>query len=497
MARIGARKHDKFKAVSTAPTFNKTPVGNSTPPLPYPVTQDLANSVGVVPTVRLNDRAAYVLDQSTQPSCKGDAPGSCKSAKSGTVSGEVKPVQGSSTVRVGKKPIIRQGDPCTMNGGSCPGVYVTSEAPSMVPANMATAAQPTGAPETPAEKGFLDRATDALTQSAQWYKDNASESLHDFAGSAMDTGGTIAAAGGGAAMAGGAMSLSVAAAPVGVPLAAGGTAVAAVGGGVGAVGGITETAATALDGAADFVLSGKLPNITAMATAYAQRMVMSKIDKLTKFVPGKKGKKGKDKSGEKKPEQGGGGNGGFKVVGANEGRCTLKPYRKGCPPPQTPHHVVPDHCFKQPGNAGGYYPGTEGVKHADGLCICVGGATKSTGKDGSSIRRVKGKFVDFYRKLADHGKIHVFTDAGEHALGKVGTPKGTTSLGAMEKLGARVAGKVTGCDPADLEKQLRDYHQSKGLGPDTKVRADPFGKAKNLDPSQMGTGKGSGGRGRD
>lgn len=194
-----------------------------------------------------------------------------------------------------------------------------------------------------------------------------------------------------------------------------------------------------------------------------------------------------EKQAEKKTESGGGGKD-TQIKDKAKGRCTLRPYRKGCPPPQTPHHVVPDHCFKQPG-AGSYYPGTEGVTHADGLCICVGGATKSTATDGSSISRVKGKFLDFYRKLADHGKIHVFTDAGEYALGKAGNPTGTTSLGSMEKLGSRVAGKVTGCDPADLEKQLRDYHQSKGLDPDTKVRADPFGQVKNLDSSQMGTGK--------
>jgi hypothetical protein len=218
---------------------------------------------------------------------------------------------------------------------------------------------------------------------------------------------------------------------------------------------------------------------------------MSKIDKLTKLIPGKKGKKHDDKD-KKKPEQGGG-NDGLKVVGENEGRCTLKPHRKGCPPPQTPHHVVPDHCFKQPGDAGGYYPGTEGVKDANGLCICVGGANKSTAKDGSSISRVKGKFLEYYRKLADHGKIHVFTDAGEYALGKAGNPAGTTSLDSMEKLGARVAGKITGCDPAYLETQLRNYHQSKGLGPDTKVRADPFGQVKNLDASQMGTARGRNG----
>ena len=83
--QLGARKDGEFKAVSTAPSFNKTPVGSATPPLPYPVTQDLGDSVGTVPNVRLNGAPAYVLDQSTQPSCTGDAAGSAKGVKSGTV----------------------------------------------------------------------------------------------------------------------------------------------------------------------------------------------------------------------------------------------------------------------------------------------------------------------------------------------------------------------------------------------------------------------------
>ncbi|MET3120418.1 hypothetical protein AAKU64_004670, partial [Undibacterium sp. GrIS 1.8] len=45
---IGARKNATFKAISTAPSFNKTPVGSATPPLPYPTIQDLSNSLSVV-----------------------------------------------------------------------------------------------------------------------------------------------------------------------------------------------------------------------------------------------------------------------------------------------------------------------------------------------------------------------------------------------------------------------------------------------------------------
>ena len=124
---IAARKNSNFKAISTAPSINKTPVGSSIPPLPYPVFQTLDSSLGIVPTVRLNGDSAYVLNQSTQPTCIGDAAGSVGGIKSGTVSGEVKPVQGSSTVRMGGQPIIRDGDPCTLNSGNCPGVYLTSQ----------------------------------------------------------------------------------------------------------------------------------------------------------------------------------------------------------------------------------------------------------------------------------------------------------------------------------------------------------------------------------
>ena len=71
--QLGARKEGAFKAVCTAPSFNKTPVGSATPPLPYPVSQDLSGSAGTVASVRLNGDPAYVLGQSTQPSCVGDA----------------------------------------------------------------------------------------------------------------------------------------------------------------------------------------------------------------------------------------------------------------------------------------------------------------------------------------------------------------------------------------------------------------------------------------
>lgn len=153
-------------------------------------------------------------------------------------------------------------------------------------------------------------------------------------------------------------------------------------------------------------------------------------------------------------------------------KCQLTPYKKGCKGGKTPHHAVPDHCFKQKG-AGGYYP--KAIKHADGLCICVSGATKSA-KSGTGKRA----------QLKEHGKIHKLFDAMETALGAAGDPPNTASLGDLEDAAAECIAEVTGCDEKDLKKQLRDYHQSKGLGPKTKLRADPFGRRANPPFAKMG-----------
>lgn len=508
---IAARKDGIFRAISTAPSFNKTPVGSSTPPLPYPTLQDLGNSVGVVPTVRLNGKPAYVLGQSTQPSGKGDEPGVAKGIKSGTVTGEVKPVKGSTTVRFGGKAVVRHGDPCTMNGGNNPGIYCTTQVPSTVAPKVTTRAKVV--PQTKQEESFLDKAMDGVRSAAKGYQDNVSKSLHDFAEQAMDKGGTIAAAGGGAAMVGGGMVATGIGAVPGAVIATGGGTVAAVGGGVSAVGGIAETVATGADAVASFIISGKTPDAIALGTAYAERMVVNKIDKVVGMIPGMKGKakkvaddvkdalnkpkkKAASKGDGKQPGPAGDGTK-VKGDGKDTGRCKLRPYSelKGkCPGGGTPHHVVPDHCFRPTGRTSTYYPG--GIKHADGLSICVTGAGKFSKPGGGTTNRVGKPLETFLREVADHGKIHALMDAAEEALGLAGNPKHTATLGQLEMAGATTAGQVTGCDPADLQKQLRTYHQSKGLGPETKWRADPNGNAKNLSPVGLGTSMQSGPGGR-
>lgn len=83
----------------------------------------------IVPNVKFNGRPCYVLDQSVVPTCTGDEPGSALGVRSGTVRGETKPTGASTTVKAGKKRIVRERDTCTMNNGNTTGIYVTQPAP--------------------------------------------------------------------------------------------------------------------------------------------------------------------------------------------------------------------------------------------------------------------------------------------------------------------------------------------------------------------------------
>ncbi|MCG8080325.1 MAG: DUF4150 domain-containing protein [Candidatus Thiodiazotropha taylori] len=177
---------------------------------------------------------------------------------------------------------------------------------------------------------------------------------------------------------------------------------------------------------------------------------------------------------------------------AADDKCTLKPYKDGCDGGKTPHHCVPDHCFKEKGKDGEYYPGA--VKHSEGLCICVSGSTKSTTPSGGTTRKkdhaTEEKFV---AALAEHGRIHHKFDKLERELGNNGDPKNTATIGDLEDKAAEVIAEVTGCDKGKLKKQMRDYHQGKGVGDSTKLRADPFGRRKNPPKNVMGTGNGTAG----
>jgi hypothetical protein len=175
------------------------------------------------------------------------------------------------------------------------------------------------------------------------------------------------------------------------------------------------------------------------------------------------------------------------MASAGDDQCQLRSYKDGCPGGLTPHHCVPDHCFKKPDSqGGGLYPG--GLSHGDGLCVCVKGSTKSTGAAGGNVSRKNfSSDKKHFDALAEHGRIHKLFDKAEADLGKAGKPPNSAKLGELEDAAAKVISQVTGCDEKDLKKQIRAHHQSRGLAPDHKFRADPFGRKKAPPYSTMGS----------
>jgi len=125
MARYeGARKTGQAIVVCTTPDVCKTPMGNSTPPVPYQITANFSDSTSVSPNVRFGGDPAFILDQSIITKVTGDEPGTAGGVKSGTNVNIVEPVEASGTVRVNKKRVVRHNDACRMNNGNTMGRVV-------------------------------------------------------------------------------------------------------------------------------------------------------------------------------------------------------------------------------------------------------------------------------------------------------------------------------------------------------------------------------------
>ncbi|EFM2336672.1 DUF4150 domain-containing protein, partial [Escherichia coli] len=152
-----ARQHGQWKVVSVKPDVCKTPRGDSTPPVPYPVTANMASAVMVVQSVKLNGCPAVVLNQSSIPQTLGDSVGAAKGVSSGTVGDVCEPKGHSDTVFFGGKPMLRHHDEFWMNSRNTIGLIVGQPPPAGVTADEA---DPPDEPETDEEEeeggGWLD-----------------------------------------------------------------------------------------------------------------------------------------------------------------------------------------------------------------------------------------------------------------------------------------------------------------------------------------------------
>ena len=149
-------------------------------------------------------------------------------------------------------------------------------------------------------------------------------------------------------------------------------------------------------------------------------------------------------------------------------KCVLAKYgsQPECCDGKTKHHVVPDHCFKEPGEDGKYYHGIKDLSYDTGLCVCASG-------------------VDKNEKRKQHAKIHKDFDKVEDRHRDKNN--GMWTFGQAKKQGAKACAKHTGCNRKCLEQQVDQYYKDKGVNDNTALRADSGGNTVRPDPRVMGT----------
>jgi hypothetical protein len=159
--------------------------------------------------------------------------------------------------------------------------------------------------------------------------------------------------------------------------------------------------------------------------------------------------------------------GACKKCGQCPDECILSTWKPNCCPKkngvrQTPHHVVPKHCFV---DANGKLPDCEKYASGSAPCICVTGRSK----------------------IKKHGEIHEEFDPMENKFRDnaqgVHNEAGVWSYGEAADAGAKSVQSVTGCPKKCIKDQIDDYHHDRGIEDSTRLRADSTGKKVKVMPS--------------
>ena len=122
-SQLGGSQQSQLTAISKGPSIYWSSHKKDSM-IALVVYQTMDNAVNTAKHTTFNGQPAYLLAQTTQPTCQGDATGRGGGVRSGTIGKEVKPTGGSSTIFVEGKALVRQGDTCTMNNGNTTGSYV-------------------------------------------------------------------------------------------------------------------------------------------------------------------------------------------------------------------------------------------------------------------------------------------------------------------------------------------------------------------------------------
>lgn len=235
-------KSGRFYCVSVTPDICKTPIGCSQPPLPYNVIGEFSDASNVSPNVKSHSESVILHQRSTIPSVKGDERGTAGGVKSGTYGKQVDTKVASTKHRANGSDLVQVGREVWMNSRNTVGKIFE---------RGAEAARPT------------------LKAIAQAYKDDYSSVAHEVGGKSIEKGAKVVSAATALEMGGAAVSATGVGAPVGIAMEAGGAVLDTVGGLVVGAGAAIEAGATALDHGADYILSGKTPDLLSAAKNYA------------------------------------------------------------------------------------------------------------------------------------------------------------------------------------------------------------------------------------
>lgn len=222
---------DDAIAVCMSPDICKTPVGCSTPPVPYMVCGKAGDDQGYT-TQTFGNGLKLKTAASKFTKTYGDEPGVAMGVKSGTVGDVIEPVTHSTNVNFEGNPVIRHQDKCTLNKGNCPGEYIhvkdmsTKAAPDGNDAQGETAASVTGEDERPWYKEAYDWTGETLAEAGQaisaFDQGHGKVVTRSFGGLQAVGGALESVAGAGLAGVGGAASATGVGAAPGIPAMIGG-----------------------------------------------------------------------------------------------------------------------------------------------------------------------------------------------------------------------------------------------------------------------------------
>lgn len=154
--------------------------------------------------------------------------------------------------------------------------------------------------------------------------------------------------------------------------------------------------------------------------------------------------------------------------------CALAPYGSGmkCCGGNTKHHIIPDHCFKDPGS-GGYYQGIQDMSYDKGLAICVDGEDKD---DADSVSG----------ELKTHGKIHGDFDRQEDWFRDNNNQQ--WRFEEAVEVASDVVAFHSQCDKKCLKQQTEAFYRKKKVHDKTTLRANSQARRNEarVDRSEMG-----------